>query len=75
MEKRNHILAIINPVSGTGSKDKIPRLIDTVIDHDKNDVSIIMSEYAGHASEIAAQAVNDGIDVVVAIGGDGTVDI
>ena len=73
MEKRNHILAIINPVSGTGSKDKIPRLIDTVIDHDKNDVSIIMSEYAGHASEIAAQAVNDGIDVVVAIGGDGTV--
>ncbi len=73
MQKHNHILAIINPVSGTGSKDKIPRLIDTVVDHDKNDVSIIMSEYAGHASEIAAQAVNDGIDVVVAIGGDGTV--
>ena len=73
MEKRRHILAIINPVSGTGSKDKIPRLIDTVVDHDKNDVSIIMSEYAGHAREIAAQAVQDGIDVVVAIGGDGTV--
>ena len=73
MEKRRHILAIINPVSGTGSKDKIPRLIDTVIDHEKNDVSIIMTEYAGHATEIAAQAVADGIDVVVAIGGDGTV--
>ena len=73
MEKRRHILAIINPVSGTGSKDKIPRLIDTVVDHERNDVSIIMSEYAGHAREIAAQAVADGIDVVVAIGGDGTV--
>ena len=73
MKKRNHIVAIINPVSGTGSKDKIPRLIDTVVDHEKNDVSIIMTEYPGHASEIAAQAVNDGIDVVVAIGGDGTV--
>ncbi|MBQ6168050.1 MAG: diacylglycerol kinase family lipid kinase [Muribaculaceae bacterium] len=72
-EKRKHILAIINPVSGTGSKDKIPRLIDTVIDQEKNDVSIIMTEYAGHATEIAAQAVQDGIDVVVAIGGDGTV--
>ena len=73
MEKRRHILAIINPVSDTGSKDKIPRLIDTVIDHEKNDVSIIMTEYAGHATEIAAQAVADGIDVVGAIGGDGTV--
>ena len=72
-EKRRHILAIINPVSGTGSKDKLPRLIDTVVDHEKNDVSIVMSEYAGHAREIAAQAVSDGIDVVVAIGGDGTV--
>ena len=73
MERRRHIVAIINPVSGTGSKDKIPRLIDTMVDHEKNDVSIIMSEYAGHAREIAEQAVKDGIDVVVAIGGDGTV--
>lgn len=73
MEKRRHILAIINPVSGIGSKDKIPRLIETVVDNDRNDVSIVMSEYAGHAREIAAQAVTDGIDVVVAIGGDGTV--
>ena len=52
MTKRRHILAIINPVSGTGSKDKIPRLIDTVVDQEKNDVSIVMSEYAGHAHEI-----------------------
>ena len=72
-EQRRHILAIINPVSGTGNKDKIPRLIDNVVDHDLNDVSIVASEYPGHASEIAAQAVKDGIDVVVAIGGDGTV--
>ena len=73
MEKRRHIVAIINPVSGTGSKDKIPRLIDTVVDHKLNDVSILVSEAAGHARELAAQAANDGADVVVAIGGDGTV--
>lgn len=72
-DKRRHILAIINPVSGTGNKDKIPRLIDNVVDHDRNDVSIIATEYSGHAFEIATQAVEDGIDVVVAIGGDGTV--
>lgn len=72
-ENHRHILAIINPVSGTGSKDKIPRLIDTVVDLEKNDVSIVMTEYPGHAREIAQQAVCDGFDVVVAIGGDGTV--
>ena len=72
-EKRRHILAIINPVSGTGSKDIIPRLIETVINHDLNDVSIIMSEYQGHAYELAQQAVKDKFDIVVAIGGDGTV--
>ena len=73
MEKRRHILAIINPVSGTGNKEKIPRLIETVVDQEKNDVSIVMSEYAGHAHEIALDAVQAGIDIVVAIGGDGTV--
>ena len=72
-ERRRHILAIINPVSGTGNKDKIPRLIDTVVDHERNLVSIMATEYPGHANEIAQQAVIDGIDVVVAIGGDGTV--
>lgn len=73
MEERNHIVAIINPVSGIRNKDKIPRLIDTVVDLERNDVSIIMTEYAGHAREIAAQAVNDGASIVVAIGGDGTI--
>ena len=58
MEKRKHILAIINPVSGVGSKDKIPRLIETVVDNEKNDVSIVMSEYAGHAHEIAEMAAS-----------------
>ena len=72
-EKRRHILAIINPVSGTVSKDKIPRLIDTVVHSARNDVSIIATEYPGHACEIAAQAVKDKVDIVVAIGGDGTV--
>ena len=72
-EKRMHILAIINPVSGTSSKDKIPRLIDTAVDSTRHDVSIMATEYPGHAREIAEQAVKDGIDVVVAIGGDGTV--
>jgi diacylglycerol kinase family enzyme len=33
----------------------------------------IKTEYAGHATELARQAVNDGVEIVVAVGGDGTV--
>ena len=72
-DQRRHILVIINPISGTGKKDRIPRLIDTVVDHDRNDVSIIMTEYPGHAHELAKMAVENHFDIVVAVGGDGTV--
>ena len=37
------------------------------------DYSIIKTEYAGHATQIAANAVRENVDVVVAIGGDGTI--
>ena len=37
------------------------------------DASFAFTEYAGHANELAEQAVADGIDVVVAVGGDGTI--
>ena len=73
MNKRKQILAIINPVSGIGSKDKIPRLIETVVDHELNDVSVVLTEYPGHGHELAAQAAQAGVDIVVAIGGDGTI--
>jgi len=72
-DQRRHILVIINPISGTGKKERIPRLIDTVVDHDRNDVSIIMTEYPGHAHELAKMAVENHFDIVVAVGGDGTV--
>src|SRR5690606_18179241 len=37
------------------------------------DASFAFTEYAGHANELAGQAVANGIDVVVAVGGDGTI--
>ena len=67
-DQRRHILVIINPISGTGKKERIPRLIDTVVDHDRNDVSIIMTEYPGHAHELAKMAVENHFDIVVAVG-------
>lgn len=72
MDKRR-IVFVINPTSGTTNKDVMPQLIDKYIDSDSNDVSTVFTEYAGHASEIASKCVNERVDVVVAVGGDGTV--
>ena len=63
----------MNPISGTSSKAGIPELIESTLDKDKFEYTLSMTEYAGHASEIASRAKDEGIDIVVAIGGDGTV--
>lgn len=64
---------IINLISGTSDKAAIPGLIDQYLDKTQFEYEIAVTQYAGHASEIAAKAKDDGVDVVVAIGGDGTV--
>ena len=64
---------IMNPKSGTHNKAGIPQLIESTIDKERFEFDIKMTEHAGHASELAEEAKDKGIDVVVAIGGDGTV--
>lgn len=71
MKKR--IVFILNPISGTSKKNGIPAIIESTLDSDKFDYIIKVTEYAGHASEIAHEAKDNGTDVVVAVGGDGTV--
>lgn len=73
MTVKKKILFIVNPKSGVQSKSNLPRMVEKYIDHDRFDLHIEKTAYAGHASEIAAMAVKDGFDVVVAVGGDGTI--
>ena len=73
MSNKKRIIFIINPISGTQKKDDFPELIDQMLDHSKFDIELRFTEYRGHAAEIARQSAADGIDVVVAVGGDGTV--
>ena len=63
----------MNPISGTQNKAGIPELIEKTIDHEQFSYELRMTEHAGHASEIASEAKEQGVDIVVAIGGDGTV--
>lgn len=68
------VLVIINPIAGVRPKDEIPKLVKQVLKkEDGFDVEIRFTEHAGHASELAKEAVDKGIDTVVAIGGDGTI--
>ena len=70
---KKKIIFILNPISGTVSKAGIPGLIEERLDKEKFDCRIAETKYAGHATELAQQAARQGIDIVVAVGGDGTV--
>ena len=70
MKKR--VLFLINPVSGIGRQKTIEKLIEKQIDHEKLQVEIAYTQYRGHARELSA-AASGKFDVVVAVGGDGTV--
>ncbi len=73
MDSKKQIVFILNPISGTHSKKEFPELIDKTIDHNLFDHQLILTEYAGHAAEIAKECAAKGTDIVVAVGGDGTV--
>lgn len=68
-----NIVFIMNPISGTVSKSAIPSMIDKLLDKELFSYDIRETQYAGHATEIAHQAIDEGVDIVCAIGGDGTV--
>ena len=67
------ILFIINPKSGTDKKIFVRQSIGRYIDTTLFDYKIRYTEYAQHAEVLAKEAVSQGFDVVVAVGGDGTV--
>ncbi len=73
MEAKKRILFVVNPISGTRRKKSVLEVVEQKIDAKKFDCDIRTTAYAGHAADIAAQAAADGVDVVAAIGGDGTV--
>lgn len=70
---KKKILFIVNPISGTNNKKNIVSAIDKYLDKEKFDHSVVYTEYAGHATELALEAAESGVDIVVAVGGDGTI--
>ncbi|MCQ2973647.1 MAG: diacylglycerol kinase family lipid kinase [Bacteroidales bacterium] len=72
MSNKIKILFIVNPISGIGKQNKFEEILKNNIDYQRFDVEISYTQYAGHAVEIAKNAVNK-YDVVTAVGGDGSI--
>lgn len=67
-------LFILNPISG--EKNKINKVVDKInnlIINSGHTFEIVFTTGPGNATELARKGVNDGVDVIVAAGGDGTI--
>jgi YegS/Rv2252/BmrU family lipid kinase len=67
------IAFIINPKSGTGTKHDLPGMIQDELDATIFESQVVTTQYRGHGTELAKGFVEKGFDIVVAVGGDGTV--
>jgi diacylglycerol kinase (ATP) len=72
MTTQKKIVFIINPISGVGKKNTIPPLIEKHLDHTCFEYEIQYTKFRGHGFELA-HALKDAADVIVAVGGDGSV--
>ena len=67
----HRVLLVVNPVARTVSKPTLA-VIEKALSADFA-LEVAETKEKGHASELAAQAVHDGIDLVVVFSGDGTI--
>lgn len=67
------ILFIINPASGTGSKEKLKEEIIKHVDHSIYEPEIYFTVRMGDATIHVKEKINEGVKRFVAVGGDGTV--
>lgn len=68
-----NIAFIVNPISGAKTKNRVAKLIRELLDLQQFAPTVVVTEYAGHATQLAQQFAMEDYYAVVAVGGDGTV--
>jgi diacylglycerol kinase (ATP) len=63
---------IVNPTSGRGAGGKTVPLLESELEQLNMDYELVQTDAPSHAIELAREAVTQGFDVVVSVGGDGT---
>lgn len=69
----NNILFIINPISGGIKKESFPDQVLRYLDLKKFKPQFLFTQGINHAYDLAKEAIHSQIDIIVAVGGDGTV--
>lgn len=64
---------IFNPIAGSGASNKAFAQMEQLLKERGVAYSVVRSDYAGHANELARAAIQEGHECIVAVGGDGTV--
>ncbi|MEJ6981648.1 diacylglycerol kinase family protein [Pedobacter sp. P351] len=70
---KKSVLFIINPISGGKRKSDFPVFAKTRLDLSLFEPEFVYTEWPTHANELAQGAVESGKDIVVSVGGDGTI--
>lgn len=70
---KSKILFIINPKSGVKKRVDVKKMIYKHLDMSKFEPKVIYTTHKAHAIELTRNAIEDSMDIVCAVGGDGTV--
>jgi len=70
---KKKICVIVNPISGKGKNRFLAEKIQSAFDADQYETELLFSQAPHHSTELARQAVAKKADVVVAVGGDGSI--
>lgn len=73
MKGKNKIIFIINPIAGVKLKWLLEKKIDSFFSDKNFELVKLYTAYPSHAMELARQAVNEKPYILVAAGGDGTI--
>ena len=68
-----NIAFIVNPIAGVKAKNRVAKLIRELLDTRQFAPTVVATEYAGHATQLAQHFAMEDYYAVVAVGGDGTV--
>jgi YegS/Rv2252/BmrU family lipid kinase len=71
--KKEKIIFIINPIAGVKSKRQLEKKIDQVFCEKEFELIKLYTAYPSHALELAVKAVEEKPKLIVAAGGDGTI--
>lgn len=71
--QKTKISIIINPISGGSDKEKLLKEMQMALDPALFQTEILYTKAPRHATELAREAVKNKVDVVVVVGGDGSI--